>query len=37
MLGDAVRPAGSVQLVSDDFSVFHWRHDAKGSILLQQT
>jgi hypothetical protein len=24
-------PAGSVKLVSDDFRVFHWRHDAKVS------
>jgi hypothetical protein len=25
------RPAGSVKLVSDDFRVFHWRHDARIS------
>src|SRR6478672_5930161 len=27
----APRPAGSVKLVSDDFRVFHWRHDARIS------
>jgi hypothetical protein len=27
----APRPAGGAELVSDDFPVFHWRHDARGS------
>jgi hypothetical protein len=27
----APRPTGSAKLVSDDFPVFHWRHDARDS------
>jgi Heavy metal binding domain len=27
----APRPSGSAELVSDDFPVFHWRHDARIS------
>src|SRR6266480_7557575 len=30
----APRPTGSTKLVSDDFPVFHWRHDARISTSL---
>ena len=33
----APRPPSSVELVGDDFVVFHWRHDARISNPVQQS